>query len=390
MLQKWPQINRYDDSSRVSFLTSGNSYFERLTEVIRSATKVIHFQFYIFDPDETGLSVISELEKAIQRGVKVYVVIDAVGSEKLTPEILNDCRRKGINIRLFGPIHILRFRVGRRLHHKVVVVDNKRALVSGINIANKYSGFDQFPWLDFGIELQGPIVKEIESYCLDILNRKLNLIPRKVRVNKNIEPNELLSRVVVNDLVRHRRGIIRSYRSAFRAADNEIIIVASYFLPGYTMRKILRNAAERGVKIKLMVADISDVVIAKRATTYLYSWLLRLGVHIIEYKPSVLHGKLAIVDDCWLTVGSYNLNDLSEFSSIEMNIDVISKNFVGEVKSLLHTIESNDCGIITIDDFKKRNGILSRILNLLSYWIVRASFRLMFFLTKNDRENILM
>jgi cardiolipin synthase len=129
----------------------------------------------------------------------------------------------------------------------------------------------------------------------------------------------------------------------FRKSTSHIIILSSYALPGNVFRKNLQKAIRRGVKVTIIVSGTSDVFLVKMAEKYWYDWLLRNKIEIFEYTANVLHGKLAVCDGEWMTIGSYNVNDLSAYVSIELNYDVHDAVFVAGVEKQLREIMQKDC-----------------------------------------------
>ena len=169
-------------------------------------------------------------------------------------------------------------------------------------------------------------------------------------------------------------------------ANHEIIMMSGYFLPGPIMRKNMKRAARRGVKIKLILAGISDVMVAKNAERFMYNWLFRQNIEVYEYKPCVLHGKLAVYDRAWATVGSYNLNIISAYASIELNIDINNPGFASGLQDNLEQIIRADCEQITKENFLHRRGIFLRALDRISYGFIRFLFYIFTFNFK-QRDN---
>ena len=162
-----------------------------------------------------------------------------------------------------------------------------------------------------------------------------------------------------------------------RHASSHLIIMSPYFLPGNELRKQMARAAKRGVKIKVILSGVSDVAIVKWAERYVYQWLLRNRIEIHEYQKNVLHGKMATYDNLWTPIGSYNVNNLSAYASIELNLDVANSDFAKTADRELEKIIADDCVQITEEDYKKRNGFFRRMIHFLSY----ESLRLVLFLT---------
>ncbi|MEQ8423429.1 MAG: phospholipase D-like domain-containing protein, partial [Cyclobacteriaceae bacterium] len=264
------------------------------------------------------------LIRAAQRGVKVFLIVDGYASQGLDGDFILALKEKGIQFRYFEPLfRSRRFYLGRRLHHKVCVSDMRFALVGGVNVANHYNDLPESPaWLDFALHVEGEIVKELLVLCQKTWNgfRPLSKIPKMMDAPMFSFPEnaKVKMRMRRNDWVRRKSQISSSYLEMLRNAKSEIYILSSYFLPGSIFRKALRQAAERGVKISVILAGTSDVKIAKLAERYMYEWLLSRGITIMEYNPTVLHGKLAICDGKWLTLGSFNVNDISTYASVEL------------------------------------------------------------------------
>lgn len=157
-------------------------------------------------------------------------------------------------------------------------------------------------------------------------------------------------------------------------------------MPGVTLRRIIKSATRRGVEIKIVLSEKSDVAFAKGATEYLYAWMLRNKIRLFEYKPSVVHAKVMAVDSEWLTIGSYNVNYLSDYSSIEMNIDVQSKEFAGKFQNEIEEIIKRDCHEITLSEYA-HTSYLHRFSSWFSYQFVRINFSLLFFFQRKSKLN---
>ena len=134
----------------------------------------------------------------------------------------------------------------------------------------------------------------------------------------------------------------------------------------------MKKAAKRGVKIKIILSGVSDLPIVMRATRYLYSSLLEQGIELLEWNKSVLHGKLALVDGTWTTIGSFNINHLSSYGSIEMNVETNSSKFSQTLDEHLSGI-IQQCETVTFETIKSRKGILESIKNWTAYFLVRIA-----------------
>lgn len=345
--------------------------------MINEAQVSIHLQTYIFDEDETGFTIADALMQAARRGVKVYILVDAYGSQNLSSETANRFNKEGVFFRRFRPLFKSKnFFLGRRLHHKVMVVDCWRCLVGGINISNRYNDMPEAgAWLDWALYVEGEVAHELEKICMHYLRlrkRVTSVFPARLK------PQTVCDVAIrVNDWFRRKRQIYYSYLRMFRDAQSEIIIMSAYFLPGRLFRKEIEKAAMRGVKIKVVLTGEADVYMIKYAERYIYRWLLKHNIGIYEYRRSVLHAKIAACDHRLITVGSFNINNLSAFASIELNLEVSNENCARQVHQRLEQIIREDCVKVTEQKFNKLFNLASRIGHRTSYEI----FRFLFFLS---------
>lgn len=368
--------NAAGDPEYIELVHSGDDYFLRMKSIIENAQEEIHLQTYIFDNDETGRSIATSLKEAARRKVKVYVLLDGYGSAKLPVSFTQDFIKHGILFRFFSPIFSRNyFYLGRRMHHKILVADGKIALIGGINIADKYHGSpDSEPWLDYAVQLQCPAAIALQNLCRSIFFKKGELIKIKSVFH---EADNALVRIIQNDWLAGKTEVCDAYFHAILHAEKEIIIAGSYFLPGRRLSGALKKACNRGIKTTLILAGISDVPLIRRAATHLYSSFLRRHMVLYEWHKSVLHAKAAVADNKWATVGSFNLNSLSCYGSIEMNVEVYSSRFAGALRYDFNNVISQSRQI-TFSTLNKKSGIANRIANWFSYQIVRTTI---FFLT---------
>ncbi len=350
----------------IELVRSGDDYFLRLQSIINEAKIEIHLQTYIFENDATGKQITECLKKAALRKVNIYILFDAFGSKYLSKVYTEDLIQHGIQFRFFSTNL---FFISRRLHHKVVVADGKIAMIGGINIADKYHGTKTMePWLDYAAQIEGKIAEPLQQLCKNIYFRKKRYAWKQNIFNSG---NDTSLRILQNDWLKRKNEISNSYLKSIGNAKKEVVIIGSYFLPGRKLKNTLKKAALKGVKIKLILSGVSDVPMLRRATCYLYSKLLHYNIELYEWDKSVLHAKAAVVDDQWATIGSFNLNQLSSYGSLEMNVEINSTAFTTNFKSHLNGVIAQ-CEEITFDTLKTKNGIVSKLINWLSYYLVRT------------------
>ncbi len=383
--------NHYTHLNKAYILNGGNEFFSTLEKMINDAQTLIHIQTYVFSDDETGQKIAEALIAAAHRKVEIYIIADGIASQSLHKSFVEKLISNNIHFRFFEPL--LKTKVcymGRRLHQKIICIDNQKAIVGGINIANRYNDFPKRKaWLDFAVFIEGEVVIAINDFCHSIWHTlpyrdiEINIDAKKTfeKINSNERCNIRIRR---NDWIRHKNEISISYLEMLRNAQEEIIILCSYFIPGKAIRRLLAAAAKRGVKIKVITAGPSDVMIAKRAERWLYDWLLRNNIELFEYQKNILHGKLAVADQQQVTIGSYNINNISTYTSIELNVDIDNVYLAKQLHQKLKTIIDKDCYKITEQNHRSAKNPLIQFNRWLSYQFISVVLKAIIFFFKRE------
>ena len=353
----------------VRLLAGGDALFPAMVAAIDAARRDVLLATYIFHDDPSARRVADALAAAARRGVRVRVVVDGFGSRTELSTLRRWWCAEPVALAVFRPVDrwyaFLQPGQFRRMHQKVCVVDGEVAFVGGINVIDDRidlrHGADEAPRLDFAVELHGPLVQPVEQTAramwtraafghdwreeLKALMRSAQPLQRARRLLRRLRilppPHELLpgmlqqrpvrAALVVRDNLRQRSAIENSYVEAFRHAQRRIDLVCPYFYPGRLFRRTLRDAARRGVKVRLLLQGKLDYRIAGLAASVLYDELLSHGVRIYEYTPAYLHAKIGLVDDDWATVGSSNIDPLSLLLNLEANVIVSDAQFSREL-----------------------------------------------------------
>jgi cardiolipin synthase A/B len=317
----------------------------------------------------------------------VYVLVDGYASQNLSKDFIVLLEQAGVHFRRFEPIlRNKNFYFGRRLHHKLVVVDFSCALVAGVNISNRYNDLPGNPaWLDWAALAEGEVAFGLARVCAQLWTRS-NRAAKKL-ISKFSKPPihkdwRCPVRIRTNDWVRRKYEITRSYLEMFRDSNSHIIIMSSYFLPGRLLRRNLGRAAKRGVKVTLILAGTSDIGLAKNAERYIYGWLFKRNIEVYEYHKTVLHGKLSTYDSKWVTIGSYNVNNISAYASLELNLDIADTAFAVETEKKLSEIVIRQCIPVTEEDYRSKFNFFQKVIQRISYDIVRFLFYLFTFYFK--------
>jgi cardiolipin synthase A/B len=382
---------KFTGQNQVQLVRGGRDYFNMLYRLIKEARETIHLQTYIFDDDETGQAVADALIEAAGRKVAVYVLIDGYASRHISREFVARIRQSGVCLRFFEPLFkSSNFYFGRRLHHKIFVADAMHSLLGGVNISNRYNDMDDEPaWLDFALYAHGQVARELCVLCSNTWRgfKTSVTIPEcpTFPTRSNLSKSSLVS-IRRNDWARGRNQISNSYMRMFRRASSHIIIISSYFLPGERFRRSLKRAVKRGVKVTVVVAGYSDVLIAKNAEKFIYDWLLRNNIEIYEVQDRVLHAKVASCDGRWMTIGSYNVNDISAHASIEANVDIEDPAFVQDAERLFREIIRTECQQVTATRHLQTKNIFRQFRRWLAYQSIRVLLFLFTFYFKPTRE----
>lgn len=391
-LNKSNKSKEYTYPNSVTLVKSGSDYFGRMGDMIDNAKHVIHLHVYILENDETGENIINKLCVAVTRKVKVYLLVDGYASQALGKEFSLRMKRAGVEFKFFNPVlKSKNFYFGRRLHQKVFVVDDFYSMVGGINITDRYNDMpEQKAWLDFALYSEGPISTRLAINCWKTWTGFLKSPKQYSPLHSKIEPqsdfNNVKVKMAVNDWVKAQVQISGSYVSLLSQSREKVILLSSYFMPGTAIRKNIKKAIKRGVKIKIIITGKSDVGISKRAERYMYDWLLRNKIEIYEYQNAVLHGKIAVGDKTLVTVGSYNVNDISAFASVELNLDVSDNDFGAYVDKVLETVIKSDCVNITDEIVSKQKNIFHQFSLWVSYYAVRLLIILFTFYMKQEEK----
>lgn len=362
----------YSFHNQVKLVEHGSDYFALLEELIENARYFIHLQVYIFDDDVTGNRIANQLMNAAQRGVAVWIVLDGFASSP--HQLIKKMQAAGIYVRMFNPVWGSKhFYFGRRLHHKLVVVDGMHAMIGSRNIADRYNDLPgQAAWFDTALYVHGQAARQLSLTCCRYIDKKERANAVKVSDSLTdeillfLETDHCAVKISSNDWVTKKEQVTRTYEQMIREAKKELYIVCSYFLPGKIVRSLLAAAAKRGVVIKIVLAGKSDVKTSKLAEKYLYRWMKKNRICIYEYQPTVLHAKYAIADGTMMTLGSYNINSVSKYACIELNLDIRDTAIASKAARITQRIIERDCVPITTQKIITPFNPL--------YWVQAAAF----------------
>jgi cardiolipin synthase len=371
---------RWIGGNKFTLLENGEEFFPRVFEAIASAQREVLLETFILFEDKVGKGLHAALLAAARRGVRIDMTIDGWGSPDLSNEFISTLTSAGVRVHVFDPgPKLLRWRPNlfRRLHRKLVVVDGSRAFVGGINYSADHLG-DYGPEAkqDYAVEVEGPIVAHIHSFTRAAIAEgkpgRRWFSRRAIRPATESLPaaGDADALFVWRDNHLHTNDIERHYRLAIRLARRRLVIANAYFFPGYRFLKDLRKAARRGVEVSLILQGKPDMQIVQTAASMLYHHLLRAGVRIYEYCDRPLHGKVALVDDEWATVGSSNLDPLSLSLNLEANVMIRDRAFNQRLSESLEHLMMNSCKEIKAADLKE-SGVWRLVRSFFLFHILR-------------------
>lgn len=345
---------RWRDGNAVRLLENGDEFFPRAFEAIAHARHEILIETFILFEDKVGLELHRHLVDAARRGVRIDLTVDGWGSPSFSHEFVRTLLEAGVRFHVFDPHRQpfgLRLHLFRRLHRKLLVVDGCIAFIGGINYsADHLIDYGPEALQDYSVELRGPIVENIRAFALAQVAPWPPDSAREAAVSAPpARPGDARVMFATRDNAHCRTDIENHYRRAIRAARREVVIANAYFFPSHRLLSEVRRAARRGVSVTLILAARSDQRIATFGARVLYKHLIGAGVQIHEFGLRLFHGKVALIDDDWATVGSSNLDPLSLSLNLEANVFIRDAGFNRDMRERLMALRDAHCRRIDAD-----------------------------------------
>jgi cardiolipin synthase len=350
----------------VTFLFDGPSAFPALEAAIEAAQKRIHVMFYIFRTDETGRRIRDLLAKKAREGVIVRLLVDGWGSPRVTGHFSAPLREAGGKVVAFNPSRRRSFyapRLAFANHRKIVVIDEDVAFTGGMNVGDEYA----YEWRDLLVRIKGPAVRALEHVFLDDWYFASDDEVPHVEYATPVRAGNTACAVVVSGPDRDSY-IHDAYFTLFARAKRRIWIVTPYFIPGDAITTALRTAASRGVDVRIVLPEQSDVIVAKHAARSYYPELVSVGVRILEYRGGMLHAKALVIDEEVCTAGTANVDTRSFRLSFEVSCLLFDRDKNREVSSWCEGLMSNAHQITMVECATRSIGqkLLSSGAHLLS------------------------
>ena len=316
--------------------TNGDQFFPAMLNAIRGAKRRVSFESYIY---KSGTGIAEEFTRALLeaagRGVKVNLVLDAVGASSLSDEDLQRLRGAGCTVALFNaPTWYSIEELNYRTHRKLLIVDGEVAFTGGAGIDDQWKGNarSKEEWRDTQIEVHGPLARLIEGGFYENFVETAGVVTPVLDDRVPPRNEEGASFLVRSSPTGGSNDLKRLYLLALASAKRSVEITTPYFVPDESTLWAIEDARKRGVRIRMVVeGDITDAMPVKYASRHFYDRLLSGGVEMFEYQPTMLHTKTLIVDGIWSMFGSANFDNRSLELNDELNVAVSSRELAGRL-----------------------------------------------------------
>jgi cardiolipin synthase A/B len=327
----------FSSGNRMVLLRSGTEFFLDLFVALEEAATFICLEFYIIRADQTGRQLAAILQRAVQRGVKVELLYDYIGSFDTPASFFSALEEHGIRCAAFNPPP---FRKGlswfdKRDHRKIAVIDCRLAYVGGLNIGDEYAGIDTArSWQDMGLCLEGPAAGELHQLFAENWQEASGLLSLPCRCSPAPVAGDA-SVAIVSGGPHHNRSRIRAtFLLGMACAGASIRIETPYFVPGPRFIRAMLRAVRRGVEVEIILPARSDVPLVRLVNRSYYAALLKGGIKVFEREGAILHAKVMLIDSSWAVVGSANLDQRSFHRNYEVSVIVASPEFGRQVEEL--------------------------------------------------------
>jgi cardiolipin synthase len=350
-------------------LKNGDEIFPAMTRDIRHAKKSVNLETYIFQPDEAGRQFADAMIEAAKKGVEVRLLIDAWGSK--LGELEQPLKEAGVNVRKYRPLRLFSiYKVGKRTHRKIMVVDGRIAYTGGLGIAKNWLGNarNTKEWRDTQVRVEGPVAAQMQA----VFSEDWTFTTGEILAGEKFYPEIAPAGSMSAQTIKASRGDVSSlakmlYFVAIQSAEKSIHIANAYFLPDKQSRNALVDAVKRGVDVQVMVPGRHiDLPMVRSASWLHYRELLKNGVKIYEYTPTMMHNKAMVVDGIYSTIGSINFDARSMNKNAEESLAFYDRGFAQKVEAMFEE-DKKKCKEITFQEWKSR-GPAKRLAELV-FWI---------------------
>ena len=318
--------------NKIDELINGDQIFPAMLDAVKGAKSTINFETYIYWSGDIGQAFANALAERAKAGVKVNVLIDWVGSAKMEDDLLDVMRTSGVEIHKFHKPHWYTLaKLNNRTHRKLLIVDGAIGFTGGVGIAEKWTGMGQDAdhWRDSHYRVEGPVVAQIQSTFLDNWMKVTGKVLHGEQHFPFLKPAGISDAQMFSSSPSNgSENMALMYQMALTAAQQSVDLSMAYFVPDTYNSKILVEAMQRGVKLRIITpGKITDTQTVRAASRQTWGPLLKAGAEIYEFQPSMYHCKVMIVDGLMVSVGSTNFDNRSFALNDEANLNVYDSNF---------------------------------------------------------------
>jgi len=346
-------------SNRVTAYINGDQFFPAMLEAVQSAQQSICLETYIYWSGDIGHEFAHALADRAKSGVKVHVIIDWIGSRKIDNALIDFMRQAGVEVERYNPlVWHAPTRINHRDHRKLLIVDGQVGFTGGGGLADFWQGNADSPqhWRDSMFKLEGPAVSQMQAAFMDNWSKSTARVLDGDTYFPEVKPaGDQFAQVFKGSPREGTEDIRLMYLLSIAAARKSIRLSASYYVPDDLTTQEFLEAVRRGVKVEIIVPGAeTDSSLVKHASRGKWGPLLKAGVKIYEYEPTMYHCKMMIVDDVWVSVGSANFGNRSFRLNDEANLNVFSREFAAS-QTREFEADKTRCTEVTYKDWKKRS-----------------------------------
>jgi cardiolipin synthase len=356
----------------LKLLNNGDRFYPAMLEAIAQAKYSVTIEAYIYWAGDIGLTFAQALADAAGRGVRVKILLDAVGSASVGKEILQILAKGGCHVAWYNPIRWNRLRrINNRTHRKSLIIDGRVGFTGGAGIADHWSGDaqDDKHWRDLQIRIEGPAVRPLQTgFAQNWLECTSELVTGPHFYPAPAAAGDLSLQTIMSSPETGASTVRVMYCLAISAASVSIDIANPYFVPDHVSIDLFRDAVKRGVRVRVMVAGVSnDTLITRFNSVRLYGALLDAGVELYEYNRTMMHHKIMMIDGVWSTVGTANFDNRSFSHNEESNVSVLNDAVTRElIESFERDVELSER--VTKDRWKHR-GLTHKTIEALASFV---------------------
>jgi len=325
--------------NRVEVLKNGVRFFPSMLAAIKAAKKTINLEFYIYWDGEIGRVFAEALAERARAGVAVKIILDAVGSVRMSQTLIDFMSRNGVDVEWYHPLRWYTLsRANHRTHRKLLIVDGEVGFTGGAGIADEWLGDAESKehWRETMIRVEGPVVTQMQFAFMDNWVKSRGELLTGLDYFPAVERRgDQLTQVIKSSPAEGSSSVKLLYIISIVSAVKSIYISNAYFLPDTDTVRALEGAVRRGVDVRVIVpGEFTDVPIVRQASRWHYESLLGHGIRIFEFQPTMMHAKTMVVDGLWTTIGSSNFDDRSFRLNDEVNVNVYDSAVAAEMEAM--------------------------------------------------------